>query len=113
VLVEVVAAAPNCPAATAVQGPERSRQHLGPHSEAGPRTASGTQLCRKIIWEYPSPRNVPPTYPPRGLPRDDLLVALGKKNFFLFPQAKINKQKNTPGSRPPGPAGLGTGCVLL
>ena len=92
---------PPQPRSREVKGPPR------PHSEVGLelRAAPGLGRCRKSFGDPPESNPPPRPSPSQGGP---LHCTKEKKNFFFFPQTKINKQKNTLGSRAPGPAGLGT-----
>lgn len=87
-------------------GPERSRGHLRPHGEwaAPPAASGGSGFAGRA-------RRAPRNPPPFSCPGWASSLHQREKVFF-FPQTKINKQKNTPGSLAWATLGLARCCLL-
>lgn len=104
----VLAAAPDRPG-----GRHRSPRSRAVNGAPGTTQRGELRTCKEeLLWRIP--QGVPRTHHSRLHPRIGLSFALKKRTFFFFffPQTKINKQKNTPGSRPPGQLALAQCCVL-
>lgn len=83
----MLAPGPACPAATAAPGPERSRGHLRPHSEAGSELPLGGRawaLQEELLRRAPASPGAAPSPQALSLPRCAGHCPTAKNDFFFL-----------------------------